>query len=201
MTRQTRIARQSRDARPIVAERIVYDLSRTALGWTAVAATTRGLCALLFGDTREEARTRLLHEFPAARAATSQHPLHPLLAAGLAHLGAENRRAPRLHLDLRGTTFQIAVWRNLQKIPRGRTASYREVAEQLGSPRAARAVAAACAANRLAILVPCHRVVRGDGSLSGYRWGVARKRALLEAESASAASARLKRAGSSRKAE
>jgi AraC family transcriptional regulator of adaptative response/methylated-DNA-[protein]-cysteine methyltransferase len=87
-----------------------------------------------------------------------------------------------LPLDLQGTAFQLLVWRYLRRVPRGETRSYAEVAQGIGRPQAARAVARACAGNRVAVLVPCHRVVRGDGTISGYRWGVARKRALLEAE-------------------
>jgi len=98
---------------------------------------------------------------------------------------------PDLPLDIRGTAFQARVWRALQRIPPGRTASYSEIAAALGQPTAVRAVAGACAANKLALLVPCHRVVRNDGGLAGYRWGIARKRALLarEREAASAAAA------------
>lgn len=188
------------------ADEIVYGLSRTTLGWAVAAASPRGLCALFLHEDRNTLRSLLLKDFPSARAATPRHPLRPLIQAGLEAVrraGAAQGKARRgtPPLDLRGTPFQRAVWRSLLKIPRSKTASYREVAEGLGLPRAARAVAAACAANRVAVLVPCHRVVRGDGSLSGYRWGIARKRALLEAESASAASVRLKRAGSSKNAE
>jgi len=96
-------------------------------------------------------------------------------------------QAPDLPLDIRGTAFQARVWRALQKIPLGRTATYSEVARALGQPRAVRAVAQACAANNLALIVPCHRVIREDGDLAGYRWGVERKRALLERERAAAA--------------
>ena len=91
---------------------------------------------------------------------------------------------PDLPLDIRGTAFQARVWRALQKVPPGKTATYTEIAAALGQPRAVRAVAAACAANKLALLVPCHRIVRQDGDLAGYRWGIERKRALLASESA-----------------
>jgi AraC family transcriptional regulator of adaptative response/methylated-DNA-[protein]-cysteine methyltransferase len=94
---------------------------------------------------------------------------------------------PDLPLDIRGTAFQARVWRALQKVPPGRTATYSEIAAALGQPKAVRAVAAACAANKLALLVPCHRIVRRDGDLAGYRWGVERKRALLAAEHEAAA--------------
>lgn len=180
---------------------MVYRVARTALGWAAVAATARGLCALLLADAREQAESRLLGEFPWALAASPKHPVQGLLTAALEQLSTKRGTTKKLPLDLRGTPFQLAVWRRLQKIPRGKTSSYREVAEQLGMPRAARAVATACAANRLAVLIPCHRVVRGDGTLSGYRWGAARKRALLATESANPTSSRLKREVSSRNAE
>ena len=96
---------------------------------------------------------------------------------------------PDLPLDIRGTAFQARVWRALQKVPPGKTATYTEIAKALGQPKAVRAVAAACAANKLALLVPCHRIVREDGDLAGYRWGVERKRALLAAERAATADA------------
>lgn len=190
----------------MAASEVVFELTRTELGWAIVAATGRGVCALHLGDDRDRLRQLLLRDFPEALPASPKHRSRPLLAAALSCIAmtlAPSRgrsttvpQQPRsktassqaLRLDLRGTPFQLAVWRLLQRIPAGSTISYRELADRLGSPRAARAVAAACAANRLAVVVPCHRVVRGDGGLAGYRWGVERKRDLLAAESASAAS-------------
>ena len=169
-------------------------------GWAVAAGTSRGLCALHLGRSRSSLHPLVQRDFPGARLAGPRHPLRPLLDEALRAVSTKSLPGT-LRLDLQGTPFQLAVWRTLQRIPRGRTASYREVALRLGSPRAARAVAAACAANRIAVFVPCHRVVRGDGSLSGYRWGIERKRALLAAESTRAASSRLKRTGSSTNAE
>ena len=152
------------------------------LGWALAVASPLGLRALYLGDTRAALQALLHRDFPAAEPAPAAHPLQPLLSAALREL-APGKSPADLPLDLRGTPFQLAVWRSLQKIPAGETASYQHVAQSLGLPRAARAVAAACAANRVAVLVPCHRVLRSDGRVAGYRWGVERKRALLAAES------------------
>ncbi len=153
-----------------------------SLGRVLVAASARGICAVLLGNSAAQTARELRQRFPRAA-------LHadPALAAALAQVVAliedpRHATAPGLPLDIRGTAFQQRVWQELGRIASGRTLSYSELARRIGSPRAVRAVASACAANALAVLIPCHRVVAGDGGLSGYRWGVARKRALLERE-------------------
>jgi AraC family transcriptional regulator of adaptative response/methylated-DNA-[protein]-cysteine methyltransferase len=168
-------------------ETISFTAARTTLGWMVVGATNRGLCWLALAATKSEVEATLCTEFPAAT-------LHrdPALARSVAAAIqavrdgddlAPKAAAPQV-LDLRGTAFQLRVWNALRQIPRGQTRSYSQLARELGDPKATRAVARACATNRVAILVPCHRVVGVSGSLTGYRWGVERKRKLLEAERA-----------------
>jgi len=154
----------------------------TPLGWALVAATGRGICMTALGDDRDSLGAALRQRFPAAELITED--------AGLKEWADRIVRfitAPDHNLDIRGTAFQARVWRALQKIPLGKTASYAEIAAVLGQPKAVRAVAQACAANKLALIVPCHRVIRSDGDLGGYRWGLERKRALLARERAAAA--------------
>lgn len=164
-------------------ERIGWCAASTRFGWIMIGATERGLCWLSLAPTKAEAEASLRAEFPLAE-------LHrdPALArrvdAAVACVSpnhAADRGAP-LPLDLRGTAFQLRVWQALRNIPRGQTRTYSQLARELGNANATRAVARACATNRVAILVPCHRVVGASGSLTGYRWGVERKRQLLEAE-------------------
>ena len=166
-------------------ERIVFTTARTAFGWMVVGATERGLCWLALAETASEAEGSLRAEFPAAELRRDAG-LRELVAAALASVDGKARdqmdAAPQVALDLRGTVFQLRVWQALREIPRGETRSYSELARELGEPKATRAVARACATNRVALVVPCHRVVGASGSLTGYRWGVERKRALLEAE-------------------
>jgi AraC family transcriptional regulator of adaptative response/methylated-DNA-[protein]-cysteine methyltransferase len=163
-------------------ERIAYGFGDSALGRFLVAATPRGVCALRLGDPGSDAAllAELRAEFP--RAALEQDPeaVAPQLAAVRAHL--EGRRGLALPLDVRATDFQRRVWQALQAIPYGETRSYQEVAAMIGEPKAVRAVARACATNPVALVVPCHRVVRATGALSGYRWGLERKAALLAHE-------------------
>lgn len=166
-------------------EDIVFAARNTALGALLMAATARGVCFAEFGDSAAELEDRLTAEFPRASIAPSPAAAAPELDAWIDDLVAHlERRAPRpeLPLDLRGTALQMQVWQFLLRLPEGDVVSYGELAAALDKPRAARAVANACGANRIAVLVPCHRVLRGDGGLGGYRWGVARKRALLDAE-------------------
>ena len=158
---------------------IRYATAPSPVGRVLVAATERGVCAVSLGDDDERLAAALRAEFPNAR-------IEPGAIAGWMEAivasiagGADLRSVP---VDLQGTAFQQRVWRALRDIPRGRTASYGEVARAIGRPDAARAVAGACARNRVALLVPCHRVVRGGGAPGGYRWGEERKRALLAAE-------------------
>ncbi|HZD32301.1 MAG TPA: bifunctional DNA-binding transcriptional regulator/O6-methylguanine-DNA methyltransferase Ada [Candidatus Angelobacter sp.] len=158
-----------------------YAIVPSALGRMLVAATPRGLCAVRFGENAVELERELRAEFYAATVvrndAALQQYLHPLLAS----LGGE-RVTVNLPLDVRATAFQKRVWDALQRIPAGETRSYSEVAREIGEPTAVRAVARACASNPVAVAVPCHRVVRRDGELAGYRWGVERKKKLLEQE-------------------
>jgi AraC family transcriptional regulator of adaptative response/methylated-DNA-[protein]-cysteine methyltransferase len=167
-------------------ERIGFTTARTPFGWVVVGATNRGLCWLSLADTKAEAEATLSAEFPAATLRRDP-PLTRLVDAALQSIGAstpfvQKAAAPQV-LDLRGTVFQLRVWQALRQIPRGETRSYSQLAREMGDAKATRAVARACAMNRVAILVPCHRVVGADGSLTGYRWGQERKRKLLEAES------------------
>jgi AraC family transcriptional regulator of adaptative response/methylated-DNA-[protein]-cysteine methyltransferase len=167
-------------------EKIGYTTARTPFGWMVVGATERGLCWLALGATSAEAEGSLREEFPLATVRRDPS-LSRLVGAALesARCGVspgQRAAAPQVPLDLRGTVFQLRVWQALRQIPRGETRSYSQLARELGEPKATRAVARACATNRVAVLVPCHRVVGVSGSLTGYRWGVERKRMLLEAE-------------------
>lgn len=162
-------------------ERISYALAPSALGWVLVAATERGLCAIELGDDAEALMAALHARFPRAELA-SDDPAFAGWVQAVVALVETPRRGLDLPLDMRGTDFQRRVWAALREIPPGTTASYAEVAAKIGQPGASRAVAQACAANTLAIAVPCHRVVRGDGTPGGYRWGAARKQTLLARE-------------------
>jgi len=153
------------------------------LGRLLVAGTPRGVCAVKIGSSDQALAADLRAEFPAARVDRGNRQLAGWVARIVASL-EPGSPDPRLPLDIRATAFQQAVWRELQRIPRGTTRSYQEVADRVGRPSAARAVARACASNPVALLVPCHRVVRQSGDLGGYHWGVARKRKLLEGERA-----------------
>ena len=164
---------------------IHWSLVETVLGNALVAATGRGICAIELGEDAAQLECKLHHEFPNADIqhvqAGSDEFLAPRLHAVAQRLAGQ---AADLPLDLVGTAFQKRVWDALMKIPAGQTRSYAELADALGSPRAARAVARACASNRVAVLVPCHRIIRGDGSLGGYRWGLPMKEVLLQREQA-----------------
>ena len=161
---------------------IGYTLVDCPLGRMLVAATVRGVCAVSFGDVAVVLEAALVSEYPSAEIHRDDSAFAPWVQAIEKHLrGFE----PRLHLplDVQATAFQRRVWKELQSIPYGQTRSYTEVARAIGKPRAVRAVARACATNPVSIVVPCHRVVREDGSLAGYRWGPERKKALLATES------------------
>jgi AraC family transcriptional regulator, regulatory protein of adaptative response / methylated-DNA-[protein]-cysteine methyltransferase len=162
-------------------ETIRFTIVETGLGWALVAATGRGICMTALGDERAPLEAELRRRFPAALIWPAGAAL-TAWADQIVQFITRPDAQPDLPLDIRGTAFQALVWRALQKIPPGRTASYREVAAALGRPSAVRAVAQACASNKLALLVPCHRVVRSDGDLAGYRWGIERKRALIARE-------------------
>ncbi|MFK7861727.1 MAG: bifunctional DNA-binding transcriptional regulator/O6-methylguanine-DNA methyltransferase Ada [Granulosicoccus sp.] len=165
---------------------IRYGFADSRFGLIVVAQTDKGVCAVLFGDTRKELEQELSTRFPKAMLQHDEHDVQARLAAVVdkIRMPASSLQIP---LDIQGTVFQEKVWQALGNIVPGQTASYAEVAQSIGQPKAARAVAKACAANPVAVLVPCHRVVRGDGSLSGYRWSIERKRALLDAETQSTA--------------
>ncbi|MDA8259765.1 MAG: bifunctional DNA-binding transcriptional regulator/O6-methylguanine-DNA methyltransferase Ada [Betaproteobacteria bacterium] len=160
---------------------IRFAIGRCSLGAILVAASARGVCAIFMGDDPEALARELQGRFPRARLLGADTGFEEVVARVVALV-----EAPALGLDLpldiRGTAFQQRVWQALREIPAGRTASYSELAQRVGAPQAVRAVAGACAANVLAVAIPCHRVLRRDGALSGYRWGVERKRALLERE-------------------
>jgi AraC family transcriptional regulator of adaptative response/methylated-DNA-[protein]-cysteine methyltransferase len=166
---------------------ISYASGPTPLGLLMIGATDRGICFLQFGETDRALGSELSRQFPSASLQPMPASRRDQFAAWMAALNRHLRGLePRLDLplDVRGTAFQLIVWRFLQKVPYGEVRSYAEVAAAIGKPKAARAVARACASNNVALLVPCHRVVRGTGELGGYRWGVQRKRVLLDSERA-----------------
>jgi AraC family transcriptional regulator of adaptative response/methylated-DNA-[protein]-cysteine methyltransferase len=162
-------------------ETIRFVTVETPLGWALVAATERGICMTSLGDNRDTLAAALRQRFPAAAVVDGDAGLKEWADRIVRFITAPGENLD-LPLDIRGTAFQARVWRALQKIPLGKTASYTEIATALGQPKAVRAVAQACAANKLALIVPCHRVIRSDGDLGGYRWGLKRKRALLARE-------------------
>lgn len=151
------------------------------LGLVLVAGTDRGICAIHFGHRRAELERTLKSEFPQARLLSPDREFERWIRAVVAEITGPGTGA-NLPLDIRGTAFQQRVWQAVREIPCGQTATYAEIAGQLGKPAAVRAVASACAANRIAVLIPCHRVLRTDRQISGYRWGRARKARLLQAE-------------------
>ncbi len=174
-------------------EEIRYACRTTALGPLMMAATDRGVCFAQFGDSREALLEQLQAEFPEASLAESEASSSEGLDAWMVALDgylAKNAPLPDVPLDLRGTSFQLKVWRFLLGLDEGEVVSYGEVAREIGEPKAVRAAASACGANRVGVLIPCHRVLRGDGSLGGYRWGLDRKRTLLDLERNNRASGR-----------
>ena len=167
-------------------ETIRVAVGATSLGAVAVAATDRGVCAIELGDDPDDLLAGIQERFHAAdvRAGDEAFERTVALVVGLVEHPDQPVDSDALPLDVRGTAFQERVWQALRAVPPGATTTYRQVAEAIGAPAAVRAVAGACAANHLAVAIPCHRVVRTDGGLSGYRWGVERKQALLEREGA-----------------
>lgn len=164
---------------------IHWTILETELGLALVAATERGLCSIALGDDPAKLEAELRGEFPNAEIARVQDGRDEFLAPRVQQVARLLRgQSGTLDIELIGTAFQQRVWEALMKIPRGQTLSYAQLAQSLGRPNAARAVARACAQNRLAVIVPCHRIIRGDGSLGGYRWGLPLKDELLQRERA-----------------
>ena len=164
-----------------VQARIAFAIAACSLGALLVARSQRGLCAIALGDDPDVLLRELQDRFPRAELVGGDAGFERLVAQVVGLVEAPNI-GHDLPLDVRGTAFQQRVWQALRQIPAGETASYAQIAQRIGAPKSVRAVAQACASNTLAVAIPCHRVVRSDGALSGYRWGVARKRALLDRE-------------------
>ena len=160
---------------------IWYACAECFLGVVLAAMSERGICAVLLGDNPDELVEDLRRRFHSARIEAAVPEECELIRRALAEV-REPSGWEALPLDISGTAFQCRVWKALREVPRGDRATYREIAEKIGSPKASRAVAGACAANPAAVLIPCHRAVRSDGALGGYRWGAERKRRLLERE-------------------
>lgn len=161
--------------------KINYTITDCSLGKLLIARTEKGVCAVTFGDDENVLKENLLAEYKNAETAENNTNLKEFIEAILANLDGKNKTL-NLPLDLQATAFQMRVWEVLRKIPYGETVSYSDVAETLGNKNAVRAVATACASNRVALVIPCHRVVGKNGVLSGYRWGVERKKQILENE-------------------
>ncbi len=164
---------------------INYAVSECSLGAVLVASSAQGICAILLGDSPEKLLSDLVEMFPRAQISAAVECYKTQVAKVIALIEAPKASLDLsldLPLDIRGTVFQQKVWQALREIPAGKTLSYSQLAEKIGKPKAARAVASACAANKIAVAIPCHRIVRNDGSISGYRWGVKRKASLLEKE-------------------
>ena len=162
---------------------IRFTIEKCWLGTVLVATTDEGICAILLGDDPGKLRRDLAARFPEAELIGEDTSLDRLMAKVVAFIESPTE-ALDLPLDARGTDFQRRVWQALRDIPAGSTATYSEIAARIGAPKEAYAVGEACAANMIAVAIPCHRVVRKDGTLAGYRWGVNRKRALLAREGA-----------------
>lgn len=172
---------------------ISWATSKTPLGLLMMGATDRGLCFVQFDDSEQRLLTRLREEYPGAQLAPMSDAQRAEFERWMQALGRHldgGQRALDLPMDVRGTAFQMNVWAYLQQIPYGELRSYSEVAQAIGEPKAVRAVASACGANHVALLIPCHRVIRGDGSMGGYKWGLERKRALIDHERATRAADR-----------
>lgn len=160
---------------------ITYATARCPLGWLLIANTTKGICALSLGDSPQDLLNWLEAEFPGAKLTKDINDSQGYAAHVLSYLRGEQPHCD-LPVDVRSTAFQAMVWQELRRIPYGAIRSYSEIAEAIGQPAAVRAVARACATNPVSLVVPCHRVVRKTGNLGGYRWGLKRKKALLELE-------------------
>ena len=159
-----------------------YTIATCSFGHILIAATEKGICTIQFGEGAEEMRQQLRAQYPRAELTEGEHHFGAWVREVLDALEQGRLPSRELPLDIQGTAFQQQVWRALREIPDGETRTYAAVAAQIGRPKAVRAVANACAGNNLAIAIPCHRVIRADGSTSGYRWGSARKQAILDRE-------------------
>ncbi len=164
-------------------EEIKYSIGESSLGSVLVARSVKGICAVLIDNDPHVLEEDLRDQFPRATLVRSDTEFEKLVSS-MVKFVEDPTLDPDLPLDGRGTDFQRRVWKAIREIPAGSTASYTEIANEIGLPKTARAVAQACAANRLAVIIPCHRVVRSNGGHSGYRWGVARKKILLQRETA-----------------
>jgi AraC family transcriptional regulator of adaptative response/methylated-DNA-[protein]-cysteine methyltransferase len=162
-------------------ESIRFAVTECSLGTVLTGTTDQGVCSALLGDTPEALITMFQDQFPMAELIGSNDKFNEWVAGVLTIVDGTGTPL-ELSLDIRGTAFQQRVWKALRKIPAGETASYADIARQIGAPKSFRAVAHACGANKLAVVSPCHRVVRSDGRLSGHRWGIQRKRTLLDRE-------------------
>ncbi len=171
--------------RGAIAAAIRYTCADSPLGRMLIAATERGICSIQFGRSDGELMAGLKREFPFAARKADEGGLQSWVSSLLRHMRGKNLDSS-LPLDIRATAFQRRVWEYLQSIPFGATRSYSQVAKEIGRPSAVRAVARACATNPVAVAIPCHRVVRQDGSMGGYRWGIERKKTLLELEQTAA---------------
>ncbi len=160
---------------------IRFAVEKSSLGWVLIASTKKGICAIEFGEDPDFLTNRLRKQFSKAKIIDKDETFTTRVKQILAHLESP-QRSLNLPLDIQGTAFQRLVWKALCEIPPGSTASYADIAAKIGRPKATRAVAQACASNKIAVAIPCHRVVRRDGRLGGYRWGLERKRAVLERE-------------------
>jgi AraC family transcriptional regulator of adaptative response/methylated-DNA-[protein]-cysteine methyltransferase len=161
--------------------KIRYTIVDCSLGKFLIGATERGICAITFASSEAQVKAALRREYPSAEIVLDDKGLQRWASAFLKYLQGQHSRLD-LPLDIQGTAFQQRVWKELQRIPYGQTRSYSEIAQAIGQPKAVRAVARACAANPVPILIPCHRVIRKNGALGGYSGGIARKRALLMLE-------------------
>jgi AraC family transcriptional regulator, regulatory protein of adaptative response / methylated-DNA-[protein]-cysteine methyltransferase len=164
--------------------RIRFAVGECSLGSVLVAVSEKGVCAISLGDDPDALVRDLQDQFPKAELIGADREFESMVAKVVGFIEAP-RTGFNLPLDVRGTAFQLRVWQALRKIPAGSTVSYRDIAQRIGAPKAVRAVAQACASNHIAVAIPCHRVLRDDGALSGYRWGVERKGALLKREAVS----------------
>lgn len=178
--------RPSRFKKGGIGETIRFAIAECAMGAILVAASAKGVCAIFLGDEPDILLRNLQDQFSRATLVGGDSDFEKTVASVIG-LVEDPQACVDLPLDVRGTVFQQRVWAALQAIPAGTTATYTDIARELGIPKAVRAVAQACAANKLAVVIPCHRVLRRDGNLAGYRWGVERKRRLLERESGSLA--------------